>query len=234
MTNAQQRRHRYSGGMALVGAGILAAHLVTASPEYPDIRTVVQPVQFVSFTSPSAAQIRAAASNIASNQSTGGPAQPFPINLTPADIGAKIVEAVATAITAPLVIAFFAVMWVVSQLQRLVAGPAAPVVSTTRAAARDTSPSSAISTAHSPSAATTRASAATPVNQPASRMRARSSAATSLRSIAAKTVGARQSAHSADDSTTKRAVNGAADRSEKSTGRSARHATSAASSASDQ
>lgn len=189
--------------MAMVGAGILTAHLVTATPDYPEVKAVVQPIQLVAFTSPSAAQIRAV-SDVVGNQSTGGPAQPFPTALTVGDIGAKIVEAVATAIVAPLAIAFIALIWVVSQLQRLVAGPAESVVSTARAASAEPTPSVAVTTVHTPRPTTTRSSGTKQTRRSTHRAQPRASSATSIRTPLSATVGDQPSQIAANNTSTAR------------------------------
>lgn len=119
-TSAAPRRH-LTAAITLAGAGILTAHQVQLSV----------------FSMPSAALLRAQVSDTVSSQSTGSPAPPRPVNLTVGEIGARIVEGVATALAAPFVIAFFAVIWVVSHLQPLLIRPAASVLTTVRAAAAE-------------------------------------------------------------------------------------------------
>jgi len=233
MTKTQQTKHRSTGAMAMVGASILTAHLVTATPDYPEVKAVVQPVQLVAFTSPSAAQLRAA-SDVVGNQSTGGPAQPFPIDLTVGDIGAKIVEAVATAIAAPFVIAFFAVIWVVSQLQRLVAGPAESVVLTASAASAEPTPTVAVAIAHTPRPTTTRSSGTKQTRRSAHRAQPRGSAATSIRTSLPATVGDHPGRIAANNASATRPGEGPR-ATAKSTGRSApRQSPSAQTGGSDQ
>ncbi|WP_167105394.1 hypothetical protein [Mycobacterium sp. DL592] len=137
------RRH-LSAAITLAGAGILTAHLVIASPEYPEPRSIPQQVQLSAFSMSSAALVRPAMSTRV--ESTGIATRTTALASRSAtaantidDIGNTIKQlfvGAAGVVVGALFLGFLAVTWFLSALQSLTRPqPASPTTSASAAAA---------------------------------------------------------------------------------------------------